>query len=66
MRSGITSKSRGDRCLRPAWIVRAALGQVGSGGSIIIAIIVIVIVIVISVISVSLQKLPADFAARVG
>ncbi len=62
MQSGFTSKSRGDRCLRPAWIVRAALGQVGSGGSIIIAIIVIVIIVII----VSLQKLPADFAARVG
>ena len=65
MRSGFTSKSRGDRCLRPAWIVRAALGQVGSGGSIIIAIIAIIVIVII-VIIVSLQKLPADFAARVG
>ncbi len=74
MRSGFTSKSRADRCLRPAWIVRAALGQVGSGGSIIIAIIaiiiivivIVIVIIVIIVIIVSLQKLPADFASRVG
>ncbi len=73
-------RARAGGGFRPVWVVRAAVGQVGSGGSIIIAIIAIIVIviaiiviviviiaiIVIVIIVVSLQKLPADFAARVG